>query len=475
MPSSSKLKRVPGLPLALTAAAVVYAIVLFAHQPLNDSDTLWHIAAGNWILAHGAIPRTDPFSYSFAGHPWVAHEWLSELLMAIAYRLGNWGGILILFGAAASLALGLLAIHLSRWTDQLTALVLLLLAAFCIEPMLLARPHMLALPVLEFWTAHLLIARSQQKAPPYWLLPLMTLWANLHGSFVFGLVFIVPLAWEAVIDAGANRRAAARDWGLFALGAVAASLATPHFWHGLLFPFQLMSMKQLSNISEWQPTNFRHLQPIELALIALLYVIWTRRLRPSLPRIAILLGLLFLTIQHARQQMLAGVVGTLVLAEPLGRALAQQLSATATRKLTGGRREILAFLAAVFVLTGVRLAHPATRVDEIAGALAHLPPGLSQTPVFNDYGYGGNLIFNGIRPFIDGRADMYGDSFLATYGAIMSPNETAFTNAANQYGFRWTILRPGAPLVGVLDHLPGWRRLYADRTAVVHVRVDQTP
>jgi hypothetical protein len=55
---------------------------------LGDGDTFSHPAAGEWIIAHGAAPRVDLFSHSMAGATWIAHEWLSEALLTLAFLLG---------------------------------------------------------------------------------------------------------------------------------------------------------------------------------------------------------------------------------------------------------------------------------------------------------------------------------------------------------------------------------------------------
>ncbi len=480
MPALSRSDAWDPLPLAIIAALTGYAIFLFAPQVLNDGDTYQHITTGEWILQHGAIPRVDPFSASFGGAPWVAHEWLSEVLMALAFRAGGWDGILMLFGAALALTLAMMTFHLARWLERLPTLVLLILGAACTSPSLLARPHILVLPLLELWTAGLLLARSRGGAPSPLLLPLMLVWANMHGSFVFGLALTVPLALEAVTGAEGSPRRALRGWGLFIAGSLVAALATPHVWRGLLFPFQLMQMRQLSHVGEWQAPDFQHLQPIELALVALLYVTLSRGIRLPVPRILILIGLLHLALQHLRHQSLAGLVGALVLAEPLGRAFAQAPEAFAAAPR---RNPPLAWpgagLAVLLAVTVLRAANPALRSDDAVSpvsALAHVPAEIARTPVFNDYSFAGYLIFNGVHPLIDPRADMYGDAFLAAYGAVTSqPTREGFAAMAQKYGVRWTILSAGSPLVSVLDAMPGWRRFYADKIAVVHVRTDAVP
>ena len=101
-----------------------------------------------------------------------------------------------------------------------------------------------------------------------------------------------------------------------------------------------------------------------------------------------------------------------------------------------------------------------------------MPPALRDEPALNGYGFGGYLIGAGVRPFIDGRADMYGDAFLDLYGKIAAGDQTALDDALTRWRVAWTIFPPSEPIVAVIDREPGWRRLYADKFAVVQVRED---
>jgi hypothetical protein len=134
----------------------------------------------------------------------------------------------------------------------------------------------------------------------------------------------------------------------------------------------------------------------------------------------------------------------------------------------------MAALAATgFALLAVaRLALPVTRGDDPvtpASALAHVPRFVRETPVLNDYSFGGYLIWNGVKPFIDSRADLYGDIFLENYATVTAPDKDALASTLAFYHVRWTIFAAGAPVVKVLDATPGWHRLYTDKLAVVHV------
>jgi hypothetical protein len=124
------------------------------------------------------------------------------------------------------------------------------------------------------------------------------------------------------------------------------------------------------------------------------------------------------------------------------------------------------------VLVTLRLMVPVARGDDRvspATALAHVPRFMRETPVMNDYAFGGFLIWNGIKPFIDSRADLYGDIFLDNYADITQPDKDALASSLAFYHVRWTIFAADAPVVKLLDATPGWHRFYADKLAVIHV------
>jgi hypothetical protein len=83
--------------------------------------------------------------------------------------------------------------------------------------------------------------------------------------------------------------------------------------------------------------------------------------------------------------------------------------------------------------------------------------------VLNDYEFGGYLIFSGIEPFVDGRADLYGDAFLKR-----SNDVAQLPDILREYRIAWTLLDVNDPRAALLDHLANWRRIYTDDIAVIH-------
>jgi hypothetical protein len=174
-----------------------------------------NVARGEWILAHHAVQTVDPFSWWMGGKPWQNSEWLADVLFALAYRAFGWAGI-VLLNSLATLALGLVVGLASA--RRVGGLPLLIATAFVVGAsnfftvFTLARPQTLALPLLAAWVAGLLIARDRNRPPPGWLLLIVMAWANIHPSFVSGLLLIGPFALEAVTAAPSGTRIAAAQW-----------------------------------------------------------------------------------------------------------------------------------------------------------------------------------------------------------------------------------------------------------------------
>ena len=459
--------------LGLGAVAIfLFTLAAFSPQVLGDGDTWSHMATGDWIIAHGAAPRADPFSHSMPGAPWTAHEWLSEVLLALAFRIGGWSGVVLLTAVAAAITALIAGLSAARELRGAPLVAVVAIGLSLVTANLLARPHVLALPLAAAWTAELIAARDRGRAPPLGFAALMILWANMHGGFIFSLVLIGPFALEAVTEAPAEARLkAARAWITFALAALAAALINPYGIDALLFPFRLMAVDNLSRISEWRPQDFSHLGTMELALLTLLGFALTRPFAMPPIRAALILALVAMALQHARHQVLLGVLAPMLLAAPVAAALGSAPAGAERRRVA--RLVLPATVVAALAIGGARLMAPIERTDGAAApisALSAVPPELRGKPVLNDYAFGGYLIFEHVRPFIDARVELYGDAMLSLYDRLQRGDGGALEETLKRYDIAWTILAPGNRIVAALDRDPGWRRLYSDAAAVVHVR-----
>jgi hypothetical protein len=456
----------------LVGAGVYVLLLTLGPRLLNDPDSYSHVAVGRWIMAHGAVPSSDPFSFSMHGAPWITFEWLSEVFYAAVYALSGWAGVVALAAAAIALAVGLLTRFLLRELAPTPALLMVIAAMILLAPHILARPHVLTLPIMVTWAAALVRCMDRRAPPPYWALPLLVLWANLHGSVVLALGLIGPVVLEALLDEKRSEwsRLLLR-WLPFTALAIAASCLTPYGPDSLLMPLKTLGLgPALGWISEWRPQDFGHVGAFELLLLAGIFAL-SRGVTLPVVRALVVLGLIHFALAQVRNADLLAMLAPLYLAAPLAR----QFGARAEDEAAGPARGVnLIALGAMIVATGlvlVRDVRPAPH-NTPAAAVAHA--GLAGAgPVLNDYLFGGYLIFAGIPTFIDGRGELFGGPFIVRFNRDVSLADLRdFLELLEQYKFGATLLAPDTPAVALLDRLPDWQRVYSDDVAVVHKRRD---
>ena len=459
----------------LVGAVVLLVALLNGSLLLGDPDVQWHIEAGRWIAAHAAIPDRDPFSHSLPGAPWHAHEWLSELIFWGAFRFGGWTGVVALAAASAALAIGLLAAALQR-DLQPRHVILLCAAAFAVASQhMLARPHVLAWPLLVFWTAELCRAAQRRSAPPLALAAIPALWANLHGGYVFGLALAGLFAAEAIWQGRPGERLPAlRAWGAFLGAALLASFLTPQEpLAGLRFALGFLDGSGfIGPIKEWRPADFSAVTGLEAAVLLMLALALLGRFQLPPVRILLLVGLVHLALAHFRHGELLGLVAPLAVAPALGRWIGAQTTYPSRAGLPAAAGAVGLLALSAFLWASLARPEPPATVAPAAALAAARQAGAAASPVFNAFDFGGFLIASGVPVFIDGRADFYGREFLSRYLAAATLAEPGALEALlDRYAIGWTLLQPGTPAAALLDRLPGWQRLYADGTAVVHRRL----
>ena len=435
------------------------------------------------MLAHRALPTADLWSHTVPGARWIPAEWLGEVVLAALYDAAGWGGVIVLTAACFALATALLARFVLRHLPPLPAAIGTLAGAMLLLPHLLARPHVLALPALVCWCGALIAARDEERGPPWAVLAVMVLWANLHGSFMFGLGLAGFLAVEAVQRpaAGQSRVAEAKRWGLFVAAAIAAALCNPNGGSALLQPLRLVAMPALqSGFVEWAPADLAKFPVLEAWLLGAVALGFTLRVGLPWTRLVLVLGLFYMALAHVRHADLLGLVAPLAVAAALGPALARLLQPAVgspiSRAAAALARPVRFPAGALIVALGLAaslpaLLHPPARAGDAVTPQAALAAaqrlGLTG-PVFNGEAYGGYLVFSGVPVFIDGRIEMYGNDFLAAYIAAEQGNAAALTALLDRYHIAWTLLPVQSPAIAALDRMPGWRRAYADDQAVIH-------
>lgn len=264
-----------------------------SNRPLADADIGWHIRTGEQILATDSLPRTDPYSSTMQGQPWVAWEWLYDALLGLLHRACELNGVAWLCALlTATIFAILLSQLLQRGTGLLLAVILMLLAEAAAVIHLYARPHiaswlfsLLWFVVLERWEAW--DWRDRRSLPRWipWFFPAsMLLWVNLHGGWLFGMALLAIHTFAAFVEsvrtqksdpfaairAAHRARAMAVAWITSAL----ATLANPFGWRLHAHIYRYLTDRYLMNrIDEFRSPDFHGWAERAFAIILLLTMV----------------------------------------------------------------------------------------------------------------------------------------------------------------------------------------------------------
>lgn len=427
---------------SLVFLAVVVGMIARPDKLLADPDTQWHVAVGRWIVAHGTVPWTDLFSHTFAGQPWIAKEWASQVVLFAVHAGAGWWGVAVCTILVLASTLAALHAWLERRMSRASALVLVAAIFVILAPHILARPHLFTFPILIAWTIGLVGAIERRGAPSPWLLLVMVAWANLHGSYPIGLVIAGLLAGEAVFAGPrSERRRSATRWAAFLGSAALAACVTPYGIHPFLVNLGLFgSGESLRYIDEWQPLALDLSGSLALACLGLCLGVLACDPRRNLFRIAVVLLLGAMMIRHSRFADLFVLVAPILVAGPAARRFAV-LRAEAPS--VGNRLDRLAVAVLALAALGLGAAQtprPDPQVTPVAALEAALTKGL-RGPVYNEYNFGGFLIASGVKTFIDGRADQIflGGFMDALFQATADADGERFAALLRRYGITWAL------------------------------------
>lgn len=490
--------------MATLMAVLTLAFCLFVFQGglklFRDADSGWHIRTGEWIVAAGALPRADMYSFSRAGQPWVAWEWGSDVLMAAAHRLDGLRGVAVLFALAIAACTWLwFRLHWAVGGNFYVACMMM-------PPMIntaslhwLARPHVFSWLFLlaALWYAE---RRSRRFGARQFALVAgaTALWANLHASFflapVIALIYAVahilrPLVWP--LDR-AGEQAQARRYLLASIAALGGSLLNPYGWrlHAHIISY-LRNGELLDRVAEFQSYNFHAegsrliLAVIGLAaaggtlaltqkrvahfLLAALFVFAALRSARALPLVALLI------LPLANGAITAALQAAHGLRQPFAEWLHLALAYSNRTLMLDRRLHGAPFAAVAIVAVGAAMRAPALAAkvgfppDDFpvaaSAAVEKLP---ADARLLAPDKYGGYLIyrFHGTRKvYFDGRSDFYGADFMKQY-IELAEVRPGWQEILRSHRFTHALLPNRYSLTAALAQA-GWSTVYRDNVATL--------
>jgi hypothetical protein len=477
-----------------------------------DTDTWWHLRAGEWILENRSVPRVDPFSYTRNGEPWQYPGWLVQIPMNLIYKGFGPGGLNLWVAGMVTLA------YFFIWRSMEGGVFLksfiTVMAAATAGVYWAARPYMVTFlfTAIFLWILENFRERKNQR---FWWLPiLMVIWVNSHGGFAVGFILwglylgnellaIIRL-WlmEKKASAGQGqdlpedlRLNIRQNYGhLFKISTIGVLMLlgvtlNPYGPGMILYPFKTVSIGALRDfIQEWQSPNFHEIQvqPFLWMLLLTFGMVGFSRKRLTFVDFSLISGFAYMGLLAGRNVALFALVAPIVLAKHSCATLEEwsnqvgikvnMLSKQSRSPFRSTLNWILFGLIMLLVAFKVSLILPlkenmdSFRTFLPVEAVVFLRKKMPEGRLFNSYNWGAFLLWQlpEYPVFVDGRTDLYDDEIINQWFQVVRA-EDGWQDVLDKWDVNVVLLESQMPIGGFLDR-GGWDLLYSDDMAVIYVR-----
>ena len=483
--------------------AVAVLVLVFAVEPILGHDLFWHLKSGEVMFANHEILRSDIFSYTAFGAPWVNSEWLSQILIWILYKLAGLNAFIaykaVLVGAiatfvyAASRTLGL-----SKPASAWAAVTVILFSHMRIQ----ARPHLIgdALTAFYAFIIYRYIAGKQRRL--WILLPIQVFWANVHGSALFGVEMLVLVAagesLQALFSSGPPALDRKRRVHLVVIAVLAAVACLANPWGIGFYTFifgHLLKMKAiLGSTWEWTPSSGQPLDKVIFIIAFRIFLVVTLasfiagRKRVRLSHLFMVVVVSIMAFKASRFVAQFFIICTPIAFANFRNAFKANRPRWAVLPVWMHAAMVLN-VALFFSWFGVPIMidlksrrHVGVGLEEKTfpvNAVDFLEQNDIHGRVLNEMHWGGYLIFKrwpGERVQIDGRTPVYGDEFYREFtDAFRSARN--FEEYLDRFDIDYILLaakyaRPFRYLHRFLRDSPRWKLVLADGRSYIYLKGD---
>jgi hypothetical protein len=525
--SATAAKRLPLPDLADIIFLLVLQLILFLKPDFifSDGSLGWHLVTGNYILEKHSVPHTDLISYTFPDKPWVAYEWLSDLVMASIMKLGGFNLLAVMVCSSISLLFMLLYMQCrKRGCTYALAVPLVVMGAITSSVHWLSRPHLFtffgvyifSIVLNDFWTDTV-----NKKRLVSLLTATMLIWVNCHPAFLFGFVILLIYAGCALLcflTSSEDKRASylnkLRTLSLALIFCLAISLFNPYFFSLYTYIRDYLNTGAVLSVTDEfrSPVFHGELQPLCLELLYGFFLIGLAITRAplSFPNLVMAVLFIHLSLSSIRNMPLFVIVILPIIAQlysktifsgaspvpdgPTFNAITSKLMEMFRKHETGFTENerlcnmhILpwaAFIALSLVavgggkIMGIEILNstfdkehkPVKTLDKILALKLNPKEG------FNYDNWGGYIKYMINYPvFIDDRADFYGDSFYHEYGAV-AQLEPGWQDILKRHHITWILVPRNSHLAIELDQPSknlGWERIECDNSSSLYVLKDR--
>ena len=425
---------------ALIGGIVIYSVFFVTSWGRLDPDFGWHLATGQYILNHG-VPHYDIFTFTAKGHIWINHEWGNDVFLALIYKIGGYLLSSFFYALLWTGALLLIGWRKKTW--------ILLVAALAIAPYAGIRPiawsaFFFALTLRTLWSKN----KNWRLVMPV----IFLVWANLHAGFIAGLALIIYFA-VMELDLGLIML-------LFLIGGL--TLINP-FGTGLYVEIaQTIFDPNIHNqIAEWR--SFYILTPSKpyIYLWVIGFLVFAR---PKWRRFISLGPLLFITGLVASRNIplfVIATVGDLDAYVTTALQKAKKFKLNILSKLTVSVSLALAILVLIYVVSVALLPIQSRFNNYPVKEVAYLKRHQCTGNLFNDYNYGGYLIWKlpHTPDYIDGRMVTW-VNHMNNYLKVVEQPSKYYLTQFNKYNIKCALLSlPADGKLKTVLNRSGWKTI----------------
>ncbi|HEY2524336.1 MAG TPA: hypothetical protein VGI29_04705 [Candidatus Binataceae bacterium] len=472
--------------------AVVLLAILVADSNRHTDPDLWgHIRFGQAFIASRHLIHSDPYSYSAPGAPWHDYEWLAEVVMAFVYNAAGVAGLKLWKFVCTALTVIFVADSEAETGASLsTQLLVLMIAALALVLQMQLRPQMFTFVLLGALLALLARDAYRRRAPLWTAVPLMALWANLHGGWIVGIATLAMYTAGATIRdfaAGAGLRRGVRLAAVTG-SALLATLLNPYgfgLWRAVAWAL-IAPYKRLANV-EWQPMFFALAQQwhhahsgifvyaaVLLLMAGLAVACILAPDASDLPLVAVAAMMCIGAWLSVRNMGLVAVTASAPLARHLD-LLGQKWRGGAPARSSRPVNQLVIFALCVALMLKTDVFSRRLDPDQPypAGALAFMRSHQLSGRILNDWNWGDYLIWHAApacKVFIDGRDDtVYPLEVVRQYLLFRFdlPNGYRILDA---YPHDYVLISRSAQARQVMERRRDWKLLYRDDNALLYAR-----
>ncbi len=469
-------------PVALGCLLIVLATATLQSR-FVDPDMWWHMKTGQIITTSHSIPRTDIFSYTTHHQAYVPHEWLAQVFIFDAYKLGGYPGLMLWLCCLTSVLFiaGYILCSLYAGNPKIGFLGAFAIWVFATVGLAI-RPQMIGYLLLTVELLLIQLGRTRDRRWFFALPPLFATWVNCHGSFFLGLLvagayllssftsfragLLVSSGWAPEV-----RKTFALMLGL----SVVALLCNPVGFNQILYPLNTLFHQPigLSQVEEWQPLQVTDARGVALlgVLACIALVVIVRRSELMWHELLLLAMGTWLAVSHRRMLFVFGILAAPV----LSRLLSDFWDGFSLEKDHPVPNTILiAASLLISVLMFPSRAALAKQVDQVSPvkAVEFIKTHHLSGPMLNEYVYGGYLIWAAPEHpvFVDGRADVFEWTGVLAELTRWERLEVDPNLLLEKYQISFCLLSPHNPMVTVMSLLKNWQIIYRDDNSVIFTR-----